>query len=151
MPTLVPKMMNLITLVKYEAPFGICAISLYKWMNEWMLITQSCPALCYPMDCSPPVSSVLGIHQARILEWVVIPFFRGSSQPRDQTRVFCITGRFFTVWATRKAKLSILQANFMFIIRANWYHSQWLHWYLKRGMGCAWREITRWLGIRGNA
>ena len=46
--------------------------------------------------------SVNRIFQAKILEWVAIPFFRGSSQPRDQTRVSCIVGRFFTIWATRK-------------------------------------------------
>ena len=53
------------------------------------------PTLCYPMDCSPPGSSVRVISQARILEWVAISFSRGSSQPRNQTqvsRVFC-TGR----------------------------------------------------------
>ena len=44
-----------------------------------MLVTQSCPTLCDPMDCSPPGSSVHGILQARILEWVAIPFSRGSS------------------------------------------------------------------------
>ena len=44
----------------------------------------SCPTLCYPMDCSPP-GSVHGILQARLLEWMAIPFFRGSSWPRDQT------------------------------------------------------------------
>ena len=48
---------------------------------------QSCPTLCDPMDCSPPGSSVHGILQARILEWVAISFSRGSSWPRDQTRV----------------------------------------------------------------
>ena len=53
------------------------------------------------MDCSPPGSSVLGILQVRILEWVAIPFSRGSSPPRDQTQVSCIAGRFFTVWASR--------------------------------------------------
>ena len=46
----------------------------------------------------------LRILQARILEWVAFPFFRGSSQPRDQTQVFCIAGRFFTSWATREAR-----------------------------------------------
>ena len=51
---------------------------------------QLCPNLCDPMDCSPPGSSVHGILQARILEWVVISFSRGSSQPRDQTWAFCI-------------------------------------------------------------
>ena len=48
---------------------------------------QSCPALCNPMDCSPPGSSVHGILQARILEWVTMPSSRGSSQFSDQTRV----------------------------------------------------------------
>ena len=45
--------------------------------------TESCPTFCDPMDCSPPVSSIHGIFQARILEWVAISFSRGSSQPRD--------------------------------------------------------------------
>ena len=56
------------------------------------------------MGCSLPGSSVRGILQARILEWVAIPFSWGSSQPRDQTQVSCIAGRFFTVWATREAQ-----------------------------------------------
>ena len=47
------------------------------------------------MDCNPPGSSVHGILQARILEWVAIPSSRGYSQPRDQTPVSCIAGRFF--------------------------------------------------------
>ena len=54
-----------------------------------------CPTLCDPTDCSPPGSSVHGILQARIREWVAIPFSRESSQPRDWTWVFCIAGRFF--------------------------------------------------------
>ena len=49
------------------------------------LVAQSCPTLCDPMDGSPPGSSVHGILQARILEWVAISFSRGSSQLRDQT------------------------------------------------------------------
>ena len=48
-----------------------------------------------PIDCSPPGSSVHGILQARMLEWVAISFARGSSQPRDQTCVSCIPGTFF--------------------------------------------------------
>ena len=60
-------------------------------------ITQSCPTLCDPVDCSPPGSSVHGILQARILEWVAVPSSRGSSQPRDRTQVSCIAGRFFTI------------------------------------------------------
>ena len=64
---------------------------------------QSCLTLCNPSDCSPPGFSVHGILQARTLEWIVIPFSRGTSQPRDQTLVSCITGRFFTIWATGKS------------------------------------------------
>ena len=55
-----------------------------------VLVNQSCPVLCHPVDCSPPGSSVHGILQARILEWVAIPLSRGSSQSRDQTWVSCI-------------------------------------------------------------
>ena len=55
-----------------------------------------------PMDCSPPGSSVHGISQARIVEWVAISFSRGSSQPRYQTWVSYIMGRFFTSEPPRK-------------------------------------------------
>ena len=58
------------------------------------------------MDSSQPGSSVHGIFQARILEWVAISFSRGSSRPRDWTRVSCIVGRCFTLWATRKVLLA---------------------------------------------
>ena len=61
-----------------------------------VLVAQSCPTLCEPMDCSPPRSSVHEIFQARILEWVAISFSRGSSKPRDRTRVSCTAGKFFT-------------------------------------------------------
>ena len=61
------------------------------------------PILCDPMDCRLLGSSVLGILQARMLEWAAISFPRGSSQLRDQTWVSCIAGRFFTVYAIREA------------------------------------------------
>ena len=48
-------------------------------------VTKSCPTLCNQIDCSPPGSSVRGIHHARILGRVAISFFKGSSRPRDQT------------------------------------------------------------------
>ena len=70
-----------------------------------VLVAQSCPTLCHPMDCSLPGFSVHGTLQARILEWVAIPFPRASSWPRDWTPVSCITGRFFTVWITREVQL----------------------------------------------
>ena len=62
-----------------------------------VLIVQSCTTLCNPMDCSLPGSSVHGILQTRILEWVDMPFSRESSHPRDQNQVSCIAGRFFTI------------------------------------------------------
>ena len=108
------------------------------------LVTQLCPTLCKPMDCNSPGSSVHGILQARILEWVAMPssgdlpnpeteprsptlqvgdllhliqqgsprilewvvhpFSRESSWPRNQTRLSCFAGRFFTSWATREAQ-----------------------------------------------
>ena len=68
-----------------------------------VLVAQSCPTLCDPMDCGPTGSHVHGIFPARILEQVAISFSRRSSQPRDQIWVFHIAGRFFTIWATRKA------------------------------------------------
>ena len=71
-----------------------------KWRSE---VVQSCLTLCDPMACSLPGSSVHGIFQARILEWVAICFSRGSSGPRDWTSVSRIVGRCFTVWATRGA------------------------------------------------
>ena len=67
-------------------------------------VAQLCPTLCDPMDCSLPGSSVHGILQARILEWVAISFSRGSSQHRDQTRVSRVAGRRFNLWATREAR-----------------------------------------------
>ena len=60
-------------------------------------VAQSCLTVCNPVDFSLPRSSVHRIFQARVLKWVAISFFRGSSQPRGQTRVSCIVGRHFTV------------------------------------------------------
>ena len=70
---------------------------------EKVVHTQSYPTLWDPVDCSLPGSSVHGILQAEILEWVTISFSTGSSWPRDQTWVSCIAGRFFTIWAIREA------------------------------------------------
>ena len=69
-----------------------------------VLFTQSCLTRD-PMDCSPPGSSVHRILQARILEWVVIPFSKGSFHPKDRTWVSCVAVRFFTKWATREVPL----------------------------------------------
>ena len=60
-----------------------------------VLVAQSCPTFCSPVNCNLPGSSTHGIFQASILEGVAIPFSRGSSQPRDHTQVSLIAGRFF--------------------------------------------------------
>ena len=70
--------------------------------QKWSEVAQSCPTLCDPMDCSLQRSSVREIFQPGTLEWVAIYFSRGPSQPRDQTWVSYIVGRYFTVWATRE-------------------------------------------------
>ena len=75
------------------------------WKKKESEVAQSCPTLCNPMDCKLPGSSVHGILQARILEWVAISFSKGPFQPRDQTQVARIAGRRFTVWAMREARL----------------------------------------------
>ena len=67
-----------------------------KWKWE-VLVAQSCLTLCDPVDSSPPDSSGHGILQVRILEWVALPFFWGSSWPIHQTNVSCMVGRFLTI------------------------------------------------------
>ena len=76
------------------------------------LVTKSCLTLCYPVDCSPPGSSVHGISQARVLEWVAIPFSKGSFQPRDQTLISCLVGRFFTTESPGKPITSLIRAKY---------------------------------------
>ena len=80
------------------------------WSNQDVLkqvsevnITQSYPTLCDPMNYSLPGSSVHGILQARILEWVTVPFSKEPSQPRGQIQVSRIAGTFFTIWAAAEA------------------------------------------------
>ena len=72
-----------------------------------VLVAQSCATVCNPVDCSFPGSSVHGILQARVLEWVAFPFSKGSSQPWDWTQIPSIAARFFTIWATREASSAI--------------------------------------------
>ena len=109
-----------------KSPVSQHMIHARKWKK--VRVVQSCPTLCGPMDYI-----VHGILQARILEWVAVPFSRGSSQPRDQTQVSRIAGGFFTSWATRKAQeywsgsLSLLQQIFQ-TQKSNWglLHCRWI-------------------------
>ena len=84
----------------------LCFSSSHVWMWE-VLVTQSCLTLCDPVDYSPPGSFVHGILLARVLEWVAIPFSRGSSWPSNRSWVSCITGRFFTIWAIGKPPMHV--------------------------------------------
>ena len=65
------------------------------WIDIYTLVCASiaylCPTLCKPMDCRPPGSTVHGVFQARILEWVAVSYSRVSSQPRDRTCISCIS------------------------------------------------------------
>ena len=87
-------------LVQLDIPDSFLFISI-EWMSEWRCSVMS--TSLWPMDCGLPGSSVYGIFQARVLEWIAISFSRGSSWPRDRTWVSCIVGRCFTVWAIREA------------------------------------------------
>ena len=71
-------------------------------------VAQSYPTLWDPIDCSLPDSSVHGIFQAIVLEWIAISFSRGSSQSRNRTRVSRIVDRHFTIWATREVTCNYL-------------------------------------------
>ena len=89
-------------IIQYGSPWATVKVSACLCSLR-VLVTQSCPTLCDPMDCSPPGSSILGILQARILEWIAIPFSRGSSWLRDWTHVSsasCISRKILYHWAT---------------------------------------------------
>ena len=80
-----------------------------------MLVARLCPTPCDLMDCISRGSSFHEILQARILEWIAIPFSRESSWPKDRTWVSCIAGWFCTIWATRWNSLQLLQCLFFWL------------------------------------
>ena len=81
-----------------------------RWRNEHgvpflgvaVFVIQACPTRCDPRACNPPGSSVHGIPQARTMEWVAVPFSRGSSRPRDQAGVSCIGRRILYLYPTER-------------------------------------------------
>ena len=102
--------MTLSLLIFLQVELNVCGNAIYQFLLNILPgyvkvseVTQSCPTLCDPMDCSLPGFSVHGILQARMLEWVTISFSRGSSWSRDWTQVSRIGGRCFNLWATREA------------------------------------------------
>ena len=92
---------------RFFASESLGKINIYVAVYVYVLVALSDLTLCYLMDCSLPGSSIHGIFQAKVLEWVAISFSRGSSQSRDRTLVSCVAGRCFTIGATREAQLYI--------------------------------------------
>ena len=101
----------------------VTAASLYRLCAGCCLVAQLCLTLCNLIDCSPPGSSVPGILQAGILQWVAISSFRESSQPRDQTHISCIGRWVLYHWATWKAPFlpSPLLQLFLYLTHTKWY------------------------------
>ena len=105
------------SLIIFSSMFQISPIYKYWEVSEFSpccyccLVAKSCLTHCNPMNCKG--SSVRGISQARILEWVIISFFRGSSRPKDWTHVSCLVGRFFTT--EPPGKPSVLRLTHFFI------------------------------------
>ena len=124
-----------------EACLFMCLFSLWAWLwarygqdPQWIQhfippphytqhktdlhakLLHFCSTLCKPVDCSPPGSSVHGVFQARIPEWVAMPHSRGSSWPRDLTCIFwgsCIAGRFFPAGDLNQWSFHLLESNFL--------------------------------------
>ena len=98
------------------------------WCKKCGLVAQSCPTLCDTMNCSPTGSSVDGVFQARILEWVAISFSRGYSQPRDQTQVSRIQADSLSAELPGKPKEGWAPRNWCFqtvVLEKTW-ESLWL-------------------------
>ena len=109
-------------------------VSLVYHISPWPAyseVAQSCPTLCDPMNCSLPGSSVHGIFQTRVLEWVAISFSRRSSQPRDWTQISCIVGRCFTIWATREVWSWPIYLESKAIHSCVFYSTSWGPWVCK--------------------
>ena len=102
---------------------------------------QLCLTLCNTVDCSQPGSSVHGIVLARILQWVVIPFSRGSLWPRDLTCVSCITGRLLIIESPRKPNRRVTILNSTFI----WW---WHQFNSVQSLNCVWLFVTLWTAAR---
>ena len=119
-----------------------CAVDISGLGCAILKSLQSCLTLCDPMDCSPPGSSVHGILQARILEWVAMPSSSRSSQPRDRTCISCISciaGRFFTHWVSWEAEVNISAAHQILLILPS-RHLLGLH--LPTSYKCSYGQVT---------
>ena len=103
--TLKKKKMGTHNLIMWDVPTRLCR---FNYQGAVFSHVQ----LCESMDYSPPGSSAHGIFQARILEWVAISYSRGSSQPRDHTRVSCVGRRILYHWTTWEATQLVALHNY---------------------------------------
>ena len=118
--------------------------SRYSWLLAFLsfmihsvgvcLVAQS-PTLWTPWTVAQQAPLSMAILQARKLEWVAMPFSRRSSQPRDWTRVSCIAGRFFTIWATREIHIFKMKVKICTICCI---HTTLLMWYLLKHLYKDW-------------
>ena len=131
--------MYFLILSQYISRYPNSFIRKSEWESE---VAQSCLTLCVPMDCSLPGSSVHGIFQAIVLEWIAISFSRGLSQPRNWTWVSRIVDRCFTIWATRKVLEGLVGLHRIIhlqLLQRYWSgHKLGLLWY---GMVCLGNEL----------
>ena len=110
-------------------------------------VSHSVVSDCDPVDCSSTGFPVHGILQARILEWVAIPYSRGSSWPRDRTWFTYISGRFFTIWACREAPINCVthskSLNLLDFLLCEMRKLKWMGWGL---FSCEihWLWLFRW-------
>ena len=114
-------------------------------------VAQSCLTLCNPLDFSLPGSSIHGIFQVRVMEWIAIFFSWGSSQPRHQTWVSCISGRHFTIWVTREAWVSLIFLRGSLVFPVLLFSSISLHHKLKKSflslLAILWNSEFTWVYI----
>ena len=92
------------------------------------LVSENCSVTSDSLQTHGLELARLPIHvilQARILEWIAVPFFRGSSKPRDRTQVSHITGGFFTIWATSEAQIHAT-VNSLLLLNVEWYSIVWV-------------------------
>ena len=94
--------------------WGIITVSSYSLLTQ----TKMTSILLNPWTVSLLGSSVYGILQPKILEWIAILFFRGSSQPRNWTRVSHVAGRFFTIWVSPRIKTTLSNGSQMVCLRS---------------------------------
>ena len=128
--------------IKFDLMVMLCFVhSESVFMTFESKVTQLCSTLCNPMDCSLLGSSVHGIFQARILEWIAISFSRGSFQLRDLTQISCFASRLLTIWATREPMLIWNLKNNLFSISYCGQRSEWAWWHVPKTIHC--RDVSQ--------